>query len=123
VVCKIKKLIYMVFLLIALLSFLLQFFLPWWIIAVVAFGVALWKASSGGNAFLSGFLAIVLVWTVMAGFIHIHTEGILSNKIAALFYLPSPLLLIIITAFIGGLVGGMAALSGFFVRKLFERIN
>jgi hypothetical protein len=97
--------------------------LPWWIIAVVAFGVALWKASSGGNAFLSGFLAIVLVWTVMAGFIHIHTEGILSNKIAALFYLPSPLLLIIITAFIGGLVGGMAALSGFFVRKLFERIN
>ena len=113
----------MVFLLIALLSFLLQFFLPWWIIAVVAFGVALWKASSGGNAFLSGFLAIVLVWTVMAGFIHIHTEGILSNKIAALFYLPSPLLLIIITAFIGGLVGGMAALSGFFVRKLFGRIN
>lgn len=108
----------MVFFLIAILSFLLQFFLPWWIIALVAFSVAFWKASSGGKAFLSGFLAIVLVWTIMASSIHIRTDGILSDRIAALFNLPSSILLIIITAFIGGLVGGMAALSGFFVRKL-----
>jgi hypothetical protein len=109
----------MVFVLIALLSFLLQFFLPWWIISIVAFGVAFWKASSSGKAFLSGFLTIVLVWAIMSAFIHVRTDGILSNRIAALFNLPSSLLLILITSLIGGLVGGIAALSGYLVRQLF----
>jgi hypothetical protein len=111
----------MLFLLIALLSLVLQFFLPWWIIAIIAFGAAYWKASSAKTAFFSGFLAIVIVWAIKSSFTHIRTEGILSNRIAELFLLPSPLLLIVITAFFGGLVGGMAALSGFFVRQLFVK--
>lgn len=111
----------MLFLLIALLSFVFQLFLPWWTIALVAFGIAFWKASSGVKAFFSGFLAILALWTIMSAFIHIRTGGVLSDKIASLFFLPSPLLLIVITAIIGGLVGGMAALSGFFVRQLFVK--
>lgn len=111
----------MLFLLIAILSLILQFFLPWWIIAIIAFGAAYWKASSGKIAFLSGFLAILTLWTIMSAFIHIRTGGVLSDRIAALFFLPSPLLLIIVTALIGGLVGGMAALSGFFARQLFVK--
>jgi hypothetical protein len=106
------------FLLIALLSFLLQLFLPWWIIAIVAFGAALWRATTGGNAFWSGFLAIVLVWMLMATVIHVRTGGILTERVAALFSLPASFLLIIVTALVGGLVGGMAALSGYYVRQL-----
>ena len=106
------------FLLIALLSFILQFFLPWWIIAIVAFGAALWRATNGSTAFWSGFLAIMLVWLLMATFTHIRTDGILTERIAALFSLPASFLLIIITAIVGGIVGGMAALSGYYVRQL-----
>jgi hypothetical protein len=111
----------MLFLLIALLSFALQFFMPWWIIAIIAFGAAYWKAHSATTAFLSGFLAIVVVWVIKATFTHVQTEGILSARIAELFFLPSPILLIVITVLIGGLVGGMAALSGFFVKQLFVK--
>lgn len=106
------------FLLIALLSFLLQLFLPWWIIAVVAFGAALWRATNGRNAFWSGFLAIAVVWMLTATIIHVRTDGILTQRIAALFSLPASFLLLCITALIGGIVGGMAALSGFYVRQL-----
>lgn len=109
----------MLFLLIALLSFILQYFLPWWIIAIVAFGLAFWKGSSAGKAFLAGFLAIIVVWAAMATFTHIRTDGILTSKIAALFNLPVSALLIVVTAIIGGLVGGIAALSGFYTRQLF----
>jgi hypothetical protein len=107
----------LLFLLIALLSFVLQLFMPWWIIAIVAFGAALWKATNGSTAFWSGFLAIMAVWLLMATFTHIRTEGILTSRIAALFSLPASFLLIIVTALIGGLVGGIAALSGYYVRQ------
>lgn len=109
----------LLFLLIALLGFILQFFLPWWIIAIVAFILAFWKGPSASKAFLAGFLAIVAVWAAMTTFTHIRTEGILTSRIAALFSLPVPALLIVVTALIGGLVGGIAALSGFYVRQLF----
>jgi hypothetical protein len=107
----------LLFLLIAFLSFLLQLFLPWWIIAVVAFGAALWKATNGSYAFWSGFLAIMAVWLLMASFTHIRTDGLLTSRVAALFGLPASFLLILITAIVGGVVGGMAALSGYFVRQ------
>jgi hypothetical protein len=50
-----------------------------------------------------------------------QSEGILTERVALLFNLPSPVLLIAITALIGGLVGGIAALSGFFFRQLFSK--
>lgn len=107
----------MLFLLIALLSLLLQLFLPWWIVAPVAFGLALWRGRSGWQAFGAGFGAVALVWLVSSAFIHLRTGGILTGKVAALLTLPSPLLLLVVTALIGGLVGGMAALSGYFSRN------
>ncbi len=108
----------LLFVLIALLSFVLQWFMPWWIIAVVAFGIALWKATTAGSAFWSGFLSIVLLWAFMSTVTHARTEGILTEKIAHLFNLPASSLLIVITALVGGIVGGLAALSGYYVRQL-----
>jgi hypothetical protein len=31
-----------------------QFFMPWWIIAPVAFGLAFWKAMNARQAFIAG---------------------------------------------------------------------
>ncbi len=107
----------MLILLILVLSLVAQFFLPWWIIAVIAFGLALWKAHSAGNAFVSGFLGIGLGWLGASLFIHLRTGAILTAKIAQLFSLPSSVLLVVITALVGGLVGGFAALSGYLCRK------
>lgn len=97
----------------ALLGFIAGMFLPWWSIAPVAFIVALFIRQSIGKSFIAGFLGIFLLWALVALWIDIKNQGILSQKIAQLFPLGgSSVLLILVTAFIGGLVGGFAAVSG-----------
>ena len=104
-------------LLIAALSFLAGLVLPWWSIAIVAFLVGLFFPQSIGRGFLSGFLGIFILWFILALWIDIKNESILSHKIAQLFPLGgSAIAIIIVTALIGGLVGGFAAMSGTSIR-------
>ena len=105
-------------LLITALGFLAGIFLPWWSIAIAAFVVALLIPQSPGRGFLSGFLGIFLLWAVVAAWIDLKNEGLLSSKVAALFKLgESSILLILITGIIGGLVGGFAAMAGSSLRS------
>src|SRR5215211_5828532 len=94
-------------LLTATLSFLTGLILEWWSIAVIAFLVALLLPQSTGRSYLSGFLGIFLLWGLLATWIDIRNQGYLSQKLALLLRLGgSSFLLILVTAFIGGLVGG-----------------
>ena len=111
----------MLFVLIALFSFLLQFFLPWWIIVPVAFGLAAWKAQSSGHAFKSAFWSLFLIWVIMSLFKSIPNENLLANRIGLLFMLPAWkfdwIIVALLTGLIGGLTAGFAALAGFLARK------
>jgi len=105
-------------LLTAAFGFIAGKFLPWWSIAVVAFFVALLLPQRIGKSFLSGFLGIFLLWSIIALWIDANNNSLLSSKVASLFPLGgSSVLLIIVTALIGALVGGFAALSGASLRK------
>ncbi len=109
-------------LLIATLSFLAGLFLPWWSIAIIAFLVSLLLPQRTGIAFLGGFLGIFILWTIVAAWIDFGNDHILSQKIAQLFPLGgSSFLLILVTAFVGGLVGGFAAMAGSSLRPLPRR--
>jgi hypothetical protein len=113
----------MLFLLIFILSLILQFLLPWWIIAPIAIGLAFWKAKSGGHAFLSGFGAIFLLWILM-GLVHtIPNENLLANRVGQLLMMPQSsfnwVFVLLITGFIGGLVAGFSSLSGYFLCRVF----
>ena len=108
------------FLLIALLGFILQLVLPWWSLAVVSFLAAWWLASRPGSAFWAGFFGIGLGWLVMSLFYNFRNDGLLAGKVATLFKLPHVAILIFVTILIGALIGGLAALSGYFFRKLFS---
>jgi hypothetical protein len=100
-------------LLIIVLSFIAGQFLEWWSIAIVAFLVALLIPQSVGAGFLSGFLGIFIMWAIVAFWIDSKNDSILSRKIAELLPLGgSSILLILVTAFVGALVGGFAAMSG-----------
>lgn len=100
-------------LLIALLSYIAGLFLPWWSIALAPFLVALIIRPSIGMSFLAGFTGIFLLWALVSLWIDIENEHILSHKIAQLFPLGgSSALLILVTALVGALVGGFAAMSG-----------
>jgi hypothetical protein len=111
-------------LLIATLSFLAGLYLPWWSIAIVAFGIALLIPQNLLFAFLSGFLGIFLLWGILAFWIDMKNESLLSHKISTLLKLGgSSILLILVTAFIGALVAGFAAMSGSSLRRPARRVR
>ena len=105
-------------LLIALLSLLTGLYLPWWVFALAAFLISILIPQRPGLAFLSGFLAIFLLWGLMAWGLDKANNSILSSKIALILPLGgSPYLLILVTALVGALVGGGAALTGSFLKQ------
>lgn len=102
----------------ALLSFAACLYFPWWSIAVAAFLVALLIPQRPGKAFLSGFLALLLLWGGMSFWISYLNEQVLAHKISILILkADNPYMLILATALIGALVGGCAAISGSFLRS------
>ena len=102
-------------LLIAALAALLSRFLPWWIVAVVAAAVAFILKLRGGMAFGAGFVAIFAVWLI--SYLILDHDHVLSGRLAQVFYVKSPYLFMIVAAFVGGLVGGLSALSGSLLRR------
>ena len=111
----------MLFLIILILSFASGFFLPWWVVAIAAFSAAFFAGKTGKQAFLSGFLAVFIVWIVLALFKSIPNDHVLAKKVAELFHLPGWGYLLLITGVIGGLVSGFAALSGLLLKRAFEK--
>jgi hypothetical protein len=61
---------------------------------------------------------LFILWFVLAFWIDLSNDGVLSVKIASLLPLDgSKWLLMIVTSFVGGLVAGFAALSGSYLRS------
>lgn len=101
----------------ALTSFAGALFFPWWIVAVAAFIVSVIIPQQPFKAFLAGFLSLFLLWGIQSYVIDVQNEHILSARVAEILLgNNSYSVLILITALIGGLVAGMAALTGSFIR-------
>jgi hypothetical protein len=109
----------MLFVLLLILSFAASYVFPWWIIAIIAFVASLFMANRAAHAFWSGFLALFLAWLALSIFKSMPNEHQLAQRVAQLFGLPHWTLLLLITCIIGGLVGGLSALSGFYVKQVF----
>ena len=104
-------------LLIALLSFAAGLYFPNWIIAFVAFGVSLLIPLRPLLAFLAGFTALFLLWGGMAMAADLPNNGMLATKIALILPLNgSHYALVLVTAFVGALVGGSGALTAAFLK-------
>ncbi|HOZ77620.1 MAG TPA: hypothetical protein PLY34_06460 [Ferruginibacter sp.] len=104
--------------LIALLSMAACLYLPWWSIAIAAFAVAAIIPQKPWWSFLSGFIALLLLWGGLSFFISSNNDHLMAKKISILLLQSdSPFTLVAATALIGALVAGLAALSGSFVRR------
>lgn len=113
----------MKFIIAIVLTFLLAFlggvYMQWWSLAIAAFVVALLIPQKAGKAFFSGFLGVFLLWAVLAWWINMKNENILASKIAAVLPLRgNAYLLILVTALVGGIVAGFAALSACYLRSV-----
>ena len=104
-------------LLMMLLSFSACLFCPWWSIAPVCFLVSFFIPQQYAISFLSGFAALFLLWFGISFWLSFKNNHLLAQKMSLLILnMDSPFLLVIITALIGGLVGGFTALSGSLLR-------
>lgn len=88
------------------------FLFPWWWPALAAYGAGFWLGKKGSQAFLSGFAGAGGAWLLLAAFMDWRNQHILSGRVALIFHLPSPWLLLVLTALIGGLIGGLGAWAG-----------
>lgn len=105
------------FVLTALLSFSWALFFPWWIIAVAAFIVAALIPQARLRAFICGFLSLFLLWGGQCVLIDTANGHLLSHKVAEILpFGGSSVAIIVFTAFLGGLIGGLGALTGSFLR-------
>ncbi len=105
-------------LLIALLSVAACLYLPWWSIAFAAFIVSALIPQHPGKSFLTGFIALLLLWGSLSWYISSNNTHLLAHKVSMIILkTDSPFLLIAATTLIGALVAGLAALSGSYVRR------
>lgn len=102
---------------IAVLSFLLTLFLPWYGVAIAAFITGLALSNKPGNNFLSGFAGVGIFWFLYALILDIRNDHILSARIALLFSENlktdiSGMLLLLVTTLLGALIGGLSCMCG-----------
>ncbi|TDO28309.1 hypothetical protein [Sediminibacterium goheungense] len=92
--------------------------LPWWSFAITSFIIAIAIHQKAGKAFLAGFAGLFLLWSILAILIDSANDHILATKVANILPLGgSYWVLILLTAIIGGLVSGLAALTGSYLRQ------
>jgi hypothetical protein len=104
--------------LIALLSFAGCLYFPWWSIAIMAFVTGILIPQKPARAFLSGFMAVFLLWILLSWWISAANGHVLAHKMSLIVLKTDNLpVLIFATGLIGGLVAGFASLAGSFLRK------
>ena len=99
-------------LVILVLGNLCHFGLPWWCLAPIAAITGWFFAENGWKAFLGGFSAGLLLWSLTAWYTDIVNAGMLSAKVGQLFMGVQGAQLIQATGFLGGLLAGFGALTG-----------
>jgi len=111
-------------LLTAFLSYVSGLFLPWWSIAVAAFLVSAFVPQRSFVSFITGFIAIFLLWGIMSWMISADNHDILAHRVSLLIFKnDNPLLLILTTALTGALVAGFAALAGSFLHRPLKSVR
>jgi hypothetical protein len=102
----------------ALLGFAICLYMNWWAIAIAAFVVAVCIHQKPQRSFLTGFIALFLLWGILSWAIDIKNEQVLSHRLSGLLpFGGSVFLMIFVTALIGGLVAGFAAMAGSYLRE------
>ena len=100
----------------AVAYWLVPMFLPWWSVAIpaVIFG---FLAKNNLWAFFTAFLVLALVWGVQAQMQNAANAGLLAGKMGTLLGGLGAIQMVLVTAVLGGLIGGIFGLSGQALKK------
>lgn len=100
---------------IIILGYLLEQFLPWWSVAIAALVGGI-LVNTRLN-FLAGFLAIGLLWIGKALVTDVSSDSEFADRVARIFMLHNKSILLLVTFVLIGIVGGFAAMAGSALRK------
>lgn len=100
---------------------IVQMFLPWWSVAIIGVIIGYVFGNAPGWAFLAGLLAVGLLWLTYAGWLDMQNDSLLSGKVAQLFPTGKVAILYLLTALVGGLTGGLAAMTGSLLQRALKR--
>lgn len=103
----------------AFLTFAFGLFLPWWSLTIASFLVAFASGQKIGISILAGFLGVFLLWGIMTWMISNGNDHILAHRMSrVILKQDDPMMLILVTALIGGILGAISAWSGAALRNL-----
>lgn len=102
-------------------SYASQFILPWWGVIVGSALATLLIYNKALSSFFAGFLGLGLLWFYLAYTIDTANQSLLSGKVAALFGLESGFQMVLVTALLGAIIGGISALSGNYFISIFKK--
>jgi len=107
----------MVFIIIIIISFLLQMVLPWWIIVIISFVTCGLIGKTGKIALWAPFFAILLLWTSMALFKSLPNNNLLALRVAEMFGVQAWWLILALTALLGAFTAAVSGYCGYHFRK------
>lgn len=100
-----------------LLSFTACLYMEWWSIAIACFIVAALIRQHPGISFLTGFIALFLLWGGLSLWISTNNNHLLAHKVSIIILkVDNPFALVALTGLIGALVAAFAALTGSLLR-------
>lgn len=107
----------MVFLVILIVSFLLQMILPWWVIIVISFATCGIIGKTAKISLWEPFFAILLLWLGMALFKSIPNDNVLATRVAEMIGVKSWYLVLALTAILGAFAAAVSGFCGYQFRK------
>lgn len=91
---------------------------PWWLFIATSGVVSFFIAQTPAKSFFAGFIGLAALWAGLATGKDLANAHLLSSKVAQILPLGgSYVTLIVVTAVVGGLLGGFAALTGAYLRS------
>ncbi len=101
-----------------------QLYFPWWSMVIACYVVGGLAGMRGWSSFVAGFLGVFLLWGGYAFFLSQQGSTLpmkmasIFNNLDATFGDSSVYILILATALMGALLGGMATMTGSFGRNM-----
>ena len=113
-----KNLLFSVVLLI--LSFIAQLFLPWWVISILSFIVCYAVNPGKFLAFSGSMMAIFILWAVKAYVSEFNFDESISGLLGKILGNVSSNAVFFLTGLTGGLIAGLSGLLGTWTRDIIK---
>lgn len=103
-----------------LLVYLVQIFFSWWMLIFPCILIGFFFPKTSYRSFLLGFAVTFSCWAFSFIYFGFTSNGLMSDKISLIFHLPNNFLLFLLSCLIGGIVGAVSAIIGFYLKEFID---